>query len=144
MYQYEWEIPSEYKGLRESAYNWATSLDFQQSGMCNQQRLRSACALCAVQSEPLLVAWIFYECSATDWKSFGVSKLKRRLHRWLRLVWVYTCQNATLFEITCRGSYLSNVSSCRWNLNRNINSSNIPFLLTSLEKHTYRLHQISN
>ena len=34
-------------------------------------------------------------------KSFGVSKLKRRLHR---LAWVYTCQNATLLETTCRGS----------------------------------------
>ena len=56
----------------------------------------------AVWSEPLLVAWIFYDCSATGWASFGVSKLKRRLHR---LVWVYTCQNATLLEITCHGSY---------------------------------------
>ena len=26
--------------------------------------------------EPLLVTWIFYECEATDWTSFGVSKLK--------------------------------------------------------------------
>ena len=33
--------------------------------------------------------------------SFGVSKLKRRLHR---LVCVYICQNATLLEITCHGS----------------------------------------
>ena len=57
--------------------------------------------ICAVWSEPLLVAWIFYECKATDWAWFGVSKLKRRLHR---LVWVYTCKNATLLEITCRGS----------------------------------------
>ena len=32
---------------------------------------------------------------------FGVSKLKRRLHR---LIWVYTCSNATLLEITCHGS----------------------------------------
>ena len=55
----------------------------------------------AVWSEPLLVAWIFYECKATDLTPFGVCKLKRRLHR---LVWVYTCQNATLLEITCRGS----------------------------------------
>ena len=46
----------------------------------------------AVWSEPLLVAWIFSECYDTDWTSFWVSKLKRRLHR---LVWVYTCQNAT-------------------------------------------------
>ena len=55
----------------------------------------------AVWSEPLLVQWIFYEYQATDWISIGVSKLKRRLHR---LVWVYTCQNATLLEITCPGS----------------------------------------
>ena len=56
----------------------------------------------AVWSEPLLVAWVFYDCKTTDWTSFGVSKLNRRLHR---LVWVYTCQNATLLEITCTGSY---------------------------------------
>ena len=31
----------------------------------------------AVWSEHLLIAWIFYEYSATDWTSFGVSKLKR-------------------------------------------------------------------
>ena len=46
---------------------------------------------------------IFYECLATDWTSFCISKLKRRLHR---LFWVYTCQNATLLEITCHGSYV--------------------------------------
>ena len=57
----------------------------------------------AAWSEPLFVAWIFYECYATDWTSFGVSKLKRRLHR---LVWVYTCQNATLLETTSHGSYV--------------------------------------
>ena len=56
----------------------------------------------AVWSEPLLVAWIFYECWATDWTPFGVSKLKRRLQR---LIWVYTCQNVTLSEITCHGSF---------------------------------------
>ena len=49
-----------------------------------------------VWSEPLLVAWIFYECYTTDWTWFGVFKLKMRLQR---LVWVYTCQNATLLEI---------------------------------------------
>ena len=57
----------------------------------------------AVWSEPLLVAWVFYDCLATDWTSFGVSKLQKRLHR---LVWVYTCQNATLLEITCHGSLM--------------------------------------
>ena len=56
----------------------------------------------AVWSESLLVAWVFFDCEATDWTSYGVSKLKRRLHR---LVWAYTCQNATLLEITCHGSY---------------------------------------
>ena len=55
----------------------------------------------AVWSEPLLVAWIFYVYWATDQTPFGVSKLNRRLHR---LVWIYTCQNATLLEITFRGS----------------------------------------
>ena len=49
-----------------------------------------------VWPEPLLVTFIFYECLATGWPTFGDSKLKRRLHR---LVWVYTCQNATLLEM---------------------------------------------
>ena len=56
----------------------------------------------AVWSEPLLVARVFYDCLATDWTSFGVSKLKRRLQR---LVRVYTCQNATLLELSCTGSF---------------------------------------
>ena len=60
----------------------------------------------AVWSEPLLVAWIFYDCYATDWTAFGVSKLKRSLHR---LVWAYSCQNTTLFEITCCGSFFYSV-----------------------------------
>ena len=34
---------------------------------------------------------------------FGVSKLKRRLQR---LVRVYTCQNDKVLEISCRGSFL--------------------------------------
>ena len=54
----------------------------------------------AVWSEPLLVACISYECWATDWTLFWVSKFKRRLHR---LAWVYTCQNTTLLEITSWG-----------------------------------------
>ena len=58
----------------------------------------------AVWSEPLLIAWVFNDCKATDWTPFGVSKLKRRLQR---LVWVYTCQNATLLEIPCHGTDFS-------------------------------------
>ena len=53
-------------------------------------------------SEPLQVAWIFYEYSATGWTAFGASKLKKRLNM---LVQVYTCQNAKLLEITCHSSY---------------------------------------
>ena len=49
-----------------------------------------------VWSEILQVAWIFYDSWATDRTSFGVSKLKRRLNK---LIWVDTCQNATLMEI---------------------------------------------
>ena len=60
----------------------------------------------AVWSEPLLVAWIFYECYVTDRTSFGFFKIERRLHR---LVLVYTCQNATLLEITCHGSNMKPV-----------------------------------
>ena len=52
----------------------------------------------AVWSEPLLVSWV-----ATDWTPFGVSKLKWRLQR---LVRVYTCQNNKLLEISCRGSII--------------------------------------
>ena len=56
----------------------------------------------AVWSEPLLVAWIWYDYKAADLTPFGIPKLQRRLHR---LVWVYTCQNATSLEITCHGSF---------------------------------------
>ena len=80
-----------------ASYNWAATWEFQQCGMCDQQILRS------VWLEPLLVTWIFYDCWTTGRKAFGDSKLKRRLHR---LVWVYTCQNATLLEITYRGSIM--------------------------------------
>ena len=53
-------------------------------------------------SDPLHVAWIFNECYTTDRTSFIASKLKRRLHR---LIYIYTCRNTTLLEITCQDSY---------------------------------------
>ena len=56
----------------------------------------------AVWSERLLVAWVFYDCKATVWTSFGVSKLNRRLRR---LVWACTCQNVKLLEISCCSSF---------------------------------------
>ena len=68
-------------------------------------KVQTSLPICAVLSEPLLVAWIFYECSATDRTSFGVSMPKRWLQR---IVWVYTCENVTLLEITCCGSFCFN------------------------------------
>ena len=68
----------------------------------------------AVWSEPLPVAWIFYESLATDRTSFGVSKLEKRLHR---LVWVYTCQNTTLLEITCHSSFHDSSYQIAWSVN---------------------------
>ena len=67
-----------------------------------QAKAQTSLRIRTVWSEPLLVAWIFYDCKATDWKSFGVSKLKRGLHT---LIWVYTCENATLLEITYHSSF---------------------------------------
>ena len=79
----------------------ATTWDFQQCGMCDQQSLRSVCAY---------AHWLFYECKATDWISLGVSKLNRRLHR---LVWVNSCQNATLLENACPGSIIYTCAQSR-------------------------------
>ena len=67
--------------------------------VCATKKSQISLRVRAVWSEPLLVAWIFYDCYATDWTTSGVSKLTKRLHR---LLWVYTCRNAILLEI-CRG-----------------------------------------
>ena len=48
----------------------------------------------SIWSEPLLVAWKFYDLSSLK---DGCTDM---------LVWVYTCQNTTLFEIACRSSLL--------------------------------------
>ena len=45
----------------------------------------------------LSILWLY----TTDWTSFVVSKLKRRLQMLFR---VYICQNATLLETSCHGS----------------------------------------
>ena len=82
----------------------AATWDFQQCSLLYvwPAKAQTSLRLCAVWSEPLQVAWLFYDCWATDRTPFGVSKLKRRLHR---LFWVYSCQNATFLEITRHGSY---------------------------------------
>ena len=72
--------------------------------MCDHQSLRSACAY--AQSDQSLSLSLEYSLTAKlllDLTSFGVSMLKRWLHG---LVGVYTSQNATLLEITCRGSIM--------------------------------------
>ena len=73
--------------------------EFQQCGKCDQQRLRPACAY--AQSDQSLCKSL--ECSMNvqllaEQTAFGVSNLKRRQQR---LVCIYTCQGATLLEITC-------------------------------------------
>ena len=70
-------------------------------------KAQTSLRICAIWSESLLVAWVFYEY----WTSFGVAKLKRKLHR---LVW-----NATLLEITCGG----------WMLKRKFGTDTLEFLL---------------
>ena len=64
-------------------------------------KAQTSLCTCADWSDHLLVAKRFYDCYAADQTSFGVSKLKRKLRGLVRL---YTCQNATLLEITCHGS----------------------------------------
>ena len=83
---------------------------------------QTSLCICAVWSEPLLVAWIFYDCLASLWTPFGVSKLNGKLHR---LIWVCTCQNATLLEITCCGS---NVNVMLFKLDFNATESKCIYL----------------
>ena len=79
---------------------------FQQCGMCDKQSLRSGCA--NAQSDQSLCQSL---CQVTDRILFRVSKLNRML---LRLIWVYTCQNATLFEITRHNSYVVHILTTIW------------------------------
>ena len=99
VYQGRWSI--------RSIYSWAAT--FPKMWYVRPVKPQFSLCICAVWSEPLQVAWIFYECKVSDWTTFGVSELKRRLHR---LVWVYTCQNGAVLEITCRGSWSWNIELC--------------------------------
>ena len=61
-------------------YKWAATWDFQQCGMCDQQRLRSAYSfILRVLSEPLLVA-----CNVSSWRNHLIKthydKTKKRAH----------------------------------------------------------------
>ena len=70
-------------------YNWAATWDFQQCDMCDQQMLIPACAY--AQSDQNLCKSFEYSLTVNilTETEFGVSKLKRRLHR---RAWVYSCQ----------------------------------------------------
>ena len=65
-------------------YFWAVTWDFQQWGMCDQQRLIPACESCWQN-----IIWSF--------------KLKMSLPK---LVWDNACHNDTLLETTCQGSFV--------------------------------------
>ena len=95
----------EYLLIHQFEHNWGMAWDFQQCGMCDQQRLRPLVqpahtrSLIRAFASRLISLWLL-----SYWLNiFGVSKLRRSLHR---LVWVYTYQNATLLEITCHSSYV--------------------------------------
>ena len=40
-------------------------------------KFQTSLHISAVWSELLLVAWVFYECKATNWTSVGISKFKK-------------------------------------------------------------------
>ena len=79
---------------------WAVTWDFQQlvcaTSKASDQPART-CSLIRAFASRLNILWILSYWLNIIWSS----KLKRGLHR---LVRVYTCQNATLLKITCRGS----------------------------------------
>ena len=83
---------------------WAATWDFQRCGMWDQQRLRPACAY--AQSDQCLKICYSLEYSMTvklpTEHHLEFLSLKRGL---TVLIWVYTCENATLLENTCSGLY---------------------------------------
>ena len=87
------------------SYNWAVTCDFQQCGMCNQQSLRSACTY--VQSEQSLCQSLAYSMSVNLQTEHHLESLTfKGGYTVMRLFLVYTCQSATLLEITCHGSII--------------------------------------
>ena len=87
------------------------SVDFQQCGMCDQQRLRPVCAyaqsdqsLCLSLNYSMTVKLLTEQHLEFTSLSGGCTGLSES----------YTCQNATLFEITFRGS---NINCSNYGLN---------------------------
>ena len=85
------------RAFERGDHKWTETWDFQQCDMCDQHETQISLRIHAVWSEPLLVACILCACYAIDWTPLECLSLNL-----LRLVWVYTCQNVTLLEITCR------------------------------------------
>ena len=83
--------------LAQFEYLLSRAMELQTMWNVRSTKPQISLRICAVWSEPLLVAWILYEYKATDRTSFGVFKLKRRLHRF---VWIYSCQSVTLLEMS--------------------------------------------
>ena len=77
---------------------WTSAWDLQQNGMCDQQSLRSACAY--AQSDQSLCLLLEYSMIVKLLSEHNLEFLS------LKGVRVYTCQNATLLEISCTGSYV--------------------------------------
>ena len=75
------QLIRERNSIRHKQVNMSRDMRFPTMWYVRPAKAPTSLRMRAVWSEPLLVAWIFY--------SFGVSKLKRRLHR---LVSVYSCQ----------------------------------------------------
>ena len=77
--------------------------------MCDEQRLSSACAY--AQSDQSLCLSLEYSMSVKLLTEHLLESLsfKRRLHR---LVWMYTCQNVKLLEISSHGSFTIYLIQC--------------------------------
>ena len=93
-------VPTTYALLEKYEIYLSLDMRFPTMWYVQPAKAQTSLHIRAVWSEPLLVASII--CKAADWTEFGVSKLKRGLHR---LVWVYTSKNVTMMEITCHSSY---------------------------------------
>ena len=58
-----------------TSFKLSLSMRFPTMWYVRPAKHQTSLRISAVWSEPLQVAWIFYECWATDWTPFGVSKL---------------------------------------------------------------------
>ena len=99
-----WKITQHAERWKEEWQHLSRNMRFLTLWYVGPRTAQTSLRIPAVWSEPLLVAWVFYDCDYWVLTEHNlVSALKRRLHR---LIWVYTCQNATSLEITCRGSLI--------------------------------------